>query len=800
MPLEQSNRYKLHQPVVETDEFIVGFPLFGVEDLTVYVDGVLNELFSVVATFTNGRSDDAVIQLVTAVSGVDVEIYGTRTPRRDDDYIDNSPALAQRLQEDADRLTAVQQEQARDYQSAIRVAPNAPVVAPLSGGNDDRADRVIAFNETGFGLTLGPKIGEIENAQGYAEDAGTSASEAAESAAAAAASSRPYSSRSEFQNANIPAPVIRSEYFAADGITVLTVSERASAVYPCAETNGATRKWVPSGETYADHFGANVGGGDGVSAINKAVAYVASIGGGFVHFLAGVYIAGASSGVIGVDLKGGVVLRGAGLIATELKLADGADAHTVHLDPKSAGNGVMNMTVNGNRDNQTLGVHCVRLQENDKPRLENVWIKGGAYYGIGIGYDASTENPVTNGRFVDIFISDCGNASTSMGDGFDAKRTKDCLFQNIQVTNCEQRGLDVRGEANIYDNIWAYNNGATGISFRALGTLSGSISEENYIKATNCYSFNNGDAGYFIASNEPPLTGFKCEYDLVNCHAFGNAAEGFLHRGTDCLVRYVNCTAKENGSYGFLASSTSSDTSLIGQHTNCQSMNNGNAGFLANAGIGPHQYTGCRSLGNSATDQVTIQAGDCSWRHGYVSAAGQTRGLYVTGNRCDIDGGKFVSGSTDALRIDGDHFNVTGARFKQDTSITCFRIAASADGGKVIACDFTEVTSGTPLSNGNSTTIVLGCRGISDPLKTEYSTGDVNYLIAKSASSSSAPGMYAEGPGANINYLMVPKGNGVLLCPIANCPEYADDAAAAVGGVPIGGTYRTGSVQKIRVS
>ncbi len=186
MPLEESNRYKLHQPVVETDEFIVGFPLFGVDDLTVYVDGVLNELYSVVATFTNGRSDDAVIQLVTAVSGVDVEIYGTRAPRRDDDYIDNSPALAQRLQEDADRLTAVQQEQARDYGSTIRVSANSPVVTPLSGSAADRADRVIAFDETGFALTLGPKSDEVASAQGYAVSAGVSADAAADSASQAA--------------------------------------------------------------------------------------------------------------------------------------------------------------------------------------------------------------------------------------------------------------------------------------------------------------------------------------------------------------------------------------------------------------------------------------------------------------------------------------------------------------------------------------------------------------------------------------------------------------------------------------
>jgi hypothetical protein len=30
--------------------------------------------------------------------------------------------------------------------------------------------------------------------------------------------------------------------------------------------------------------------------------------------------------------------------------------------------------------------------------------------------------------------------------------------------------------------------------------------------------------------------------------------------------------------------------------------------------------------------------------------------------------------------------------------------------------------------------------------------------------------------------------------------DYVDDAAAATGGVPIGGVYRTGSILKVRVS
>jgi hypothetical protein len=30
--------------------------------------------------------------------------------------------------------------------------------------------------------------------------------------------------------------------------------------------------------------------------------------------------------------------------------------------------------------------------------------------------------------------------------------------------------------------------------------------------------------------------------------------------------------------------------------------------------------------------------------------------------------------------------------------------------------------------------------------------------------------------------------------------DYADDAAAATGGVPVGGVYRTGSILKARIS
>lgn len=145
MTISTSTRYKKYEPTVLTDTFLVTFPLFATEDLTVKVDGIDTALFSVTATFVSGRSDDASITLNTAVSGVDVEIYGTRVPHRDSNYLGSSPSLAQNLQFDADVLTVVQQEQARDVAQAVSDAASAvAAVDAVAGYASAASDSAIA--------------------------------------------------------------------------------------------------------------------------------------------------------------------------------------------------------------------------------------------------------------------------------------------------------------------------------------------------------------------------------------------------------------------------------------------------------------------------------------------------------------------------------------------------------------------------------------------------------------------------------------------------------------------------------
>ena len=149
MSLPTSTRYKKYEPVVTTTDYLVTFPLFDDDDLEVRVDGVVTEAFSVNATYTNGRSDDAEIVLAVGVTDVDVEIYGKRVPRRDNDYASNSPQLGENLQRDIEATTAVQQEQARDFNRSIKLPVESGVVFEIAESAAERASKMLAFDALG---------------------------------------------------------------------------------------------------------------------------------------------------------------------------------------------------------------------------------------------------------------------------------------------------------------------------------------------------------------------------------------------------------------------------------------------------------------------------------------------------------------------------------------------------------------------------------------------------------------------------------------------------------------------------
>jgi hypothetical protein len=177
MTLSPSDRYMKYVPVVSTSTFLIPFPIFSADDLRVRVDGEDTELFSVTATFINGRSTNASFTLVTPAFMVDVEVIGTRVPARTNNYLATSPDLARNLQNDADILTAVQQEQARDYRRAIK----GPLGFTGTLELDPEVGSVLQWFD--YGIGNGPTADDIINAQDYADDAANSAALALAAAA-----------------------------------------------------------------------------------------------------------------------------------------------------------------------------------------------------------------------------------------------------------------------------------------------------------------------------------------------------------------------------------------------------------------------------------------------------------------------------------------------------------------------------------------------------------------------------------------------------------------------------------------
>lgn len=109
-------------------------------------------------------------------------------------------------------------------------------------------------------------------------------------------------------------------------------------------------------------------------------------------------------------------------------------------------------------------------------------------------------------------------------------------------------------------------------------------------------------------------------------------------------------------------------------------------------------------------------------------------------------------------------------------------------------------------ANGNArfklsdTFVSLGGVDGAEGLRVLSVASSVNFLQAKGATTGNRPTLSPNGSDTNISMQFAPKGTGVLNVPIANVPEYADDAAAAAGGLVVGDIYRTASALKIRVS
>lgn len=85
--------------------------------------------------------------------------------------------------------------------------------------------------------------------------------------------------------------------------------------------------------------------------------------------------------------------------------------------------------------------------------------------------------------------------------------------------------------------------------------------------------------------------------------------------------------------------------------------------------------------------------------------------------------------------------------------------------------------------------------------RVEWRDDAASFLQVSAGDGTVAPKISALGVATNIPLRLAPKGTGwVEFGAIGNVREYADDTAAAAGGLSIGAIYRTGSVLKVRAA
>lgn len=149
MTLAFDDRHHLYQPVVATTNFAVPFPIFDISDIEVQIDGVVTTAYTVSATFTDGKSSNAVVVLTSPVVNVDVDIYGQRDPRRETNYEANGEGLAKRVGTDIEAVTAVQQEQLRDFGRSIKLPVESGVTYDLAEKVAARANKWLGFDGSG---------------------------------------------------------------------------------------------------------------------------------------------------------------------------------------------------------------------------------------------------------------------------------------------------------------------------------------------------------------------------------------------------------------------------------------------------------------------------------------------------------------------------------------------------------------------------------------------------------------------------------------------------------------------------
>jgi hypothetical protein len=137
--------------------FLVGFRLFDLDRLEVYVGGAQRTDFVITSAFLDGYDDTATITFdAPLLIGAVIQIDGALVPHREADYLNGDPGLARKMNIELARLWSSVSEISMKVGRAVRGFEQAVPFTPEIG-------KTIVFTADGF--IPGPTVAEINTAQ-----------------------------------------------------------------------------------------------------------------------------------------------------------------------------------------------------------------------------------------------------------------------------------------------------------------------------------------------------------------------------------------------------------------------------------------------------------------------------------------------------------------------------------------------------------------------------------------------------------------------------------------------------------
>jgi len=366
------------------------------------------------------------------------------------------------------------------------------------------------------------------------------------------------------------------------------------------------------------------------------------------------------------------------------------------------------------------------------------------------------------------------NGTDNPFDGLDIKYGTGIYLEDCVANNNSDAGINIRGEA-VLVGCSGKNNGIADIRLQATDLEAGHPSSFKVAGLTA-----DGVIGLQLQGSALNNTEIQAQGVTLT----GNTTSGMEVSGAGKVFGNIN---------GFTIDDNLNGVNVAGDHSSGLKLS---AGTISN-----NTADGFTNAGENITLDAVEIIGNASF--GYKENTGADNNYILPS--CKIsDNGTDIS-TRIGTELDDGFFAVktkysirafpgvaSGLEIQTDAGGAASSIATVGDAASI---DFNILTKGNGGINGfknDGDRQLFAFR--------QSSSAAVNYPDFVASATGNAVQFKASGSDTDVNLRLAPQGSGVVEIPTAHVIDHADDAAAAAGGVPVGGIYRTASALKIRVT